>query len=148
MHPPRRVYSAGQRVTTKSRRERRVPITEQLKPILVKHAFGRAPHEPLLRGPGGTRINHSTFRNKVDWVWLVKDMGWPGLRFHDLRGSAIVMWIRARVPLHVVREMAGHGSLKTTDIYVRLARNELSEAAEMINSAADPYTAPYSSATR
>lgn len=47
------------------------------------------------------------------------------------------------IPLAVVREMAGHASLATTDKYVRLARNELSAAAAAINAYAAPYMSPY-----
>ena len=47
------------------------------------------------------------------------------------------------MPTYVVREMAGHASLKTTDIYVRLARNDLSDAAAIINGHQGPYSAPY-----
>ena len=88
-------------------------------------------------------MNHANFRDAVDWVRLVERLGWPGFRFHDLRATAIVVWIRAGIPLAVVREMAGHASLATTDKYVRLARNELSGAAAAINAYAAPYISPY-----
>ncbi len=57
-----------------------------------------------------------------------------------MRATAIVLWIRAGIPLAVVREMAGHASLATTDKYVRPARNELSAAAAAINAYMSPYT--------
>ena len=71
---------------------------------------------------------------RVRWPELVGLLGWPGLRFHDLRATAIVMWIRAEVPLTTVRMLAGHASLATTDRYARIARNDLAGAAAQVNS--------------
>lgn len=138
-----RAYSAGVLQTTKSGRVRQVPIVDPVQPVLVKWVSHRARTAPLLVGPLGGRMNHANFRDAVDWVRLVERLGWPGFRFHDLRATAIVVWIRAGIPLAVVREMAGHASLATTDKYVRLARNELSAAAAAINAYAAPYISPY-----
>ena len=139
----RRAYSAGVLQTTKSGRTRQVPIVDAVEPILVRWVPGRPRTAPLLVGPLGGRLNHANFRDSVDWVRLVQQLGWPGFRFHDLRATAIVLWIRAGIPLAVVREMAGHASLATTDRYARLARNELSAAAAAINAYTAPYIAPY-----
>jgi Phage integrase family len=114
-----------------------------IRPVLVKWTTGRPKTAPLLVGPRGGRFNHANFRDAVDWVRLVTRLGWPGFRFHDLRATAIVVWIRAGLPLAVFREMAGHASLSTTDRYVRLARNDLSAAASAINAYASTYIAPY-----
>ena len=95
---------------------------------------GRRPAEPVLLGPLGGRLYHSNFRTKVRWPELVGELGWPGLRFHDLRATAIVLWIRAEVPLTTVRALAGHASLATTDRYARIARNDLAGAAAQVNS--------------
>ena len=48
--------------------------------------------------------------------------------------GAIVLWIRAEVPLTTVRVLAGHASLATTDRYARIARNDLAGAAAQVNS--------------
>src|SRR5918993_1205492 len=94
----------------------------------------RAGAEPVLLGPLGGRLYHSNFRTKVRWSALVGELGWPGLRFHDLRATAIVLWIRAEVPLTTVRALAGHASLATTDRYARIARNDLAGAAAPVDS--------------
>lgn len=66
---------------------------------------GRAKSDTVLVGPLGGRLYHSNFRTKVDWVNLVGRLGWPALHFHDLRATAIVLWIRAGVPLSTVRAL-------------------------------------------
>src|SRR5215210_7948493 len=95
---------------------------------------GRRPAEPVLLGPLGGRRNNKNIRTKVRWPELVGELGWPRLRFHDLRATAIVLWIRAEVPLTTVRMLAGHASLATTDRYARIARNDLARAAAQVNS--------------
>lgn len=130
----RRAFSAGELQTPKSRRVRQVPIVGELGPILGRMTSGRRPGDPVLLGPLGGRLFHSNFRTKVRWVELVAELGWPALHFHDLRATAIVLWIRAEVPLTTVRALAGHASLATTDRYARIARNDLAGAAAQVNS--------------
>lgn len=65
------------------------------------------------------------------------ELGLAGTHFHDLRASAIVGWIRAGLPLTTVRDMAGHASLTTTNIYARLARTDLADALRQLESYAD-----------
>ena len=130
----RRAFSAGELQTPKSRRVRQVPVVGGLGPILARMTSGRRPAELVLLGPLGGRLYHSNFRTKVRWPELVTELGWPGLRFHDLRATAIVLWIRAEVPLTTVRALAGHASLATTDRYARIARNDLAGAAAQVNS--------------
>jgi hypothetical protein len=56
------------------------------------------------------------------------------LRFHDLRATAIVLWIRSEVPLTTVRSLAArHASLATTDRSARIARNDLAGAAAQVD---------------
>ena len=95
---------------------------------------GRRPADLVLLGPLGGRLYHSNFRTKVRWSELVDERGWPGLHFHDLRATAIVLWIRAGVRLSPVRSLAGHASLARTDRYSRIARNDLAGAAAQVNS--------------
>ena len=68
------------------------------------------------------------------WPEPVGSLGWPGLRFHDLRATAIVLWIRSEVPLTTVRSLAArHASLATTDRSARIARNDLAGAAAQVD---------------
>lgn len=133
----RAAVSAGvHRQTTKSGHVRHVPILDSVRPILTRLlAEHRGPQTaPLLRGPLGGVWNHSNFLDSVDWPRMVARLGIPGLRFHDLRGTAITLWIRAGIPLTTVRAMAGHASLATTDLYARAVSGDLSQAVNLANS--------------
>src|SRR4051794_37426893 len=108
----RRAFSAGELQTPKSRRARQVPVVGGLGTILARMTSGRRPAELVLLGPLGGRLYHSNFRTKVQWPELVKGLGWPGLRFHDLRATAIVLWIRhlgpaAQVNSYISRTRGG-----------------------------------------
>ncbi|WP_392508948.1 tyrosine-type recombinase/integrase [Naumannella halotolerans] len=133
----RRAFSAGSLQTPKSRRTRQVPVTQTVRTVLEPLLLDRSKSAPVLVGPLSGRLYHSNFRTKVQWSALVSRLGWPDLFFHDLRATAIVLWIRAGVPLSTVRALAGHASLTTTDRYARLARNDLSGAAAQIDSYID-----------
>lgn len=130
----RRAVSAEQMQTTKSGRIRQVPITGDLHPLLQRLTNGRQASGLVLIGPLGGRIHKGNFYNRTRWVDLVTRLGHPGFRFHDLRATAIVIWIRAQVPLSTVRMIAGHASLATTDRYARIARNDFTGAAQQIDS--------------
>lgn len=129
-----RAFSAGKLQTTKSGRTRQVPIVDAVRSTLARLVKEREKDEWLLVGPFGGRFRHNNFRAGVDWRNLVRQQGYPGFRFHDLRATAIVLWIKAGIPLATVRAMAGHASLATTDRYARTARNDLKSAASAMNS--------------
>ena len=125
-----RASSAGVRSTTKDKEGRWVIVVDAIRPTLqrlISDHDGRS-DAPLLHGPFGGKWNHSNFLDSVDWPRLVTRLGWPGFRFHDLRGTAISQWIAAGIPLTTVRELAGHASLSTTNIYARSADSALVEA--------------------
>lgn len=130
----RRTISAGKPKAPKSWKPRSVPILEPVRPLLEELVGGAAPTRPLLPGPKGGRIHHANAMHRLDWPRLVERLGFPGFRFHDLRATAIVLWIRAGVPLVTVKEMAGHASLSTTDRYARMARDDISSAGSQIDS--------------
>jgi integrase len=75
---------------------------------------GRRPGDLVRLGPLGGRLYHSNFRTKVRWPELVTELGWPGLHFHNLRATAIALWIQAEGPFTTVRAPAEHASLATT----------------------------------
>lgn len=128
-----RASSAGVRSTTKDKEGRWVIVVDVVRPTLerlIAHHDGPG-DAPLLHGPFGGKWNHSNFLDSVDWPRLVTRLGWPGFRFHDLRGTAISQWIAAGIPLTTVRELAGHASLTTTNIYARTADSALAEAKKL-----------------
>jgi integrase len=59
-------------------------------------------------------------------------LGFPGLRFHDLRGTHETMLLDAGVPVHVVAARCGHDPAVLLRTYARRTRKADSSAAEAI----------------
>jgi integrase len=49
---------------------------------------------------------------------VVAQLGYEHLRRHDLRHTGLTWMADAGVPVHVLRKIAGHGSLVTTQRYL------------------------------
>jgi site-specific recombinase XerD len=66
---------------------------------------------------GGHGVSERTFKRIVERVRAT-----AGIHFslHRLRHSFVTMLLRRNVPIHVVRELAGHRDIKTTERYTRV----------------------------
>ena len=117
---------------TKSRQTRRVPILKPLEPVLRRITEDREDNQPL-RGPRGGVLTTGTLSRATDWTNLVRRLGHPGLRRHDLRHAGATWFANAGVPLHIVRDILGHASIETTKSYLHTDTTELTLAAERTN---------------
>ncbi|WP_405762925.1 tyrosine-type recombinase/integrase [Streptomyces sp. NBC_01420] len=68
--------------------------------------------------PRGGRISTAVLRDATHWDDMVTKLGDEHLRRHDLRHTALTWFADAGVPVHVLRRIAGHGSLTTTQRYL------------------------------
>jgi integrase len=59
-------------------------------------------------------------------------LGFPGLRFHDLRVSHETLLLDAGVPVHVVAARAGHDPAVLLRVYAKRTRKADTSAAEVI----------------
>jgi integrase len=105
---------------TKGKRARTVPLIEEVRP-LVHRRLGAVGHDPTARvftGPRGGRITTAVLRDATHWDEVVTQLGHEHLRRHDLRHTGLTWMADAGVPVHVLRKIAGHGSLVTTQRYL------------------------------
>jgi site-specific recombinase XerD len=63
----------------------------------------------------------------------VTSLGYEHLRRHDLRHPGLTWMADAGVPVHVLRKIAGHGSLTTTQRYLHPDRQAVTEAAALLS---------------
>jgi len=68
--------------------------------------------ELVFRAPGGGPIRHGLFRRRF-WYPAVSTVGLDGFRIHDLRHSAVALWIAAGASPTEVAQRAGHTSVVT-----------------------------------
>ncbi|MEV1010638.1 site-specific integrase [Streptomyces sp. NPDC049881] len=120
---------------TKSKRARRVPLIEEVRPLVARRLLvaGRDPMARLFTGPRGGRISTAVLRDATHWDEVVVKLGYEHLRRHDLRHTGLTWMADAGVPLHVLRVIAGHGSLATTQRYLHPDLRALTEAGQALS---------------
>ncbi len=111
------------RAEPKSRAGRRgVPLSSFVAEILDRHlrSTSGADDDLLFRARRGGRIYAPNWHR---WVWAParKTADFPMLRFHDLRHSAVPLWISMGANLLQVSRWLGHSSVQiTADVYGHL----------------------------
>jgi integrase len=105
---------------TKGKSARRVPLLEEVRPMVAARllAAGPDPMARLFTGPRGGAITTAILRDATHWDDVVTALGYEHLRRHGLRHTGLTWMADAGVPLHVLRLIAGHGSLTTTQRYL------------------------------
>jgi integrase len=67
-------------------------------------------------------------RDATHWDEVVTQLGYEHLRRHDLRHTGLTWMADAGVPVHVLRKIAGHGSLITTQRYLHPDAQSIADA--------------------
>ena len=99
--------------TTKGRRARRVPIAERILPLVETFAAGKDGSDLLFTSPSGAQLHAAAFKRASRWKETAR-----GRRLHDLRHTAICLWLAHGVDPATVQAWAGHASIATTNLYV------------------------------
>ncbi|MDX3249208.1 site-specific integrase [Streptomyces sp. ME18-1-4] len=117
---------------TKGKRARKVPIVEEIRPRVAQRLLSAGPNPDarLFTGPRGGRISTAVLRDATHWDDVVTKLGYEHLRRHDLRHTGLTWFADAGVQVHVLRRIAGHGSLTTTQRY--LNPRELHQTGEKV----------------
>lgn len=121
--------------TTKSRKERMIPVNRTLAGILKS----RIPKVISLAGPEyvftrvpGIKLNGNyiskAFKKSVRISGLTDEF-----HFHTLRHSFASLLVQKGVSLYFVKQLLGHSSISTTQIYSHLAADSLFDAVAVIN---------------
>ncbi len=84
-------------------------------------------------GPKGGRISTAVLRDATHWDEVVQELGHGSLVRHDLRHTGLTWMADAGVPVHVLRKIAGHGSLSTTQRYLHPDRRSYEEAGDALS---------------
>jgi integrase len=72
-----------------------------------------APEDYVFAGPHGGALRGSLYRSRF-WRPAVQVVGLDGLRIHDLRNTAVALWIAAGANPKEVAARAGHASVSFT----------------------------------
>jgi integrase len=115
---------------TKGKRARIVPLIQEVRPLVEARMESIGPDlmARLFTGPRGGRISTAVLRDATHWDEVVIDLGYEHLRRHDLRHTGLTWMADAGVPVHVLRKIAGHGSLITTQRYLHPDDQSITDA--------------------
>ena len=133
----RRALSAGESTTPKSRRARRVPLTDRAVAVLGPLVAGREPVALVFAGPRGRQLDADALSRRFN---RARDRaGLPPLRFHDLRHSFGSQLARAGFDLPTIQAYYGHADLDTTSIYLhhRPRSGDAERLSRALNGASD-----------
>jgi len=83
----------------------------------------------LYREPFGAPMGYGSAKGFFDR--LARECGFP-VRPHMLRHTAATNWMRAGVPLDVIRDLLGHASLASTSVYLHARDEERRRAVEVV----------------
>lgn len=106
-------------VKTKTKRDRRVPISSVLREILDRRQYNpagaRLPAEAYVFGDEIGRPRKSI---KRAWEGILKRAALLDLHFHDLRREAGSRWMDAGIPLATIQRWLGHANIAQTSTYL------------------------------
>ena len=115
---------------TKGKRARVIPLIPEIR-ALVERRLSSISDDPMTRlftGPRGGRVTTAVLRDATHWDEVVTALGYGYLRRHDLRHTGLTWMADAGVPVHVLRKIAGHGSLTTTQRYLHPDHRAITDA--------------------
>jgi integrase len=119
--------------TLKSKRARTVPLVDELVPIIDKWSEGKDAGDWLFHAPKGGPLSEPNWKRSVGWAAVVRKIGRPTLRVHDLRHTCASLWLGAGADPKVVQRILGHASAAMTmDLYGHLIDHNLWDSAKRV----------------
>ncbi|MGV9771119.1 tyrosine-type recombinase/integrase [Streptosporangium sp. NPDC003464] len=110
----------------KSKAGRRVVgIPQGVIPALREHLATYVQDEPgalVFPGAKGGPLRRSGFNTRTRWVDVVKEMGLPGLHFHDLRHAGNMLAAESGAGLKDLMARMGHDNVRAAMIYQHAVR--------------------------
>lgn len=116
--------------TSKSKKQRRIPINEILRKVLLELKLRSRDSAFLFLNSDGLPYKRQDSLNRAFHLALEKARI-TKLRFHDLRHTAATRMVEANVPIVAVKEILGHSSLETTMRYAH-PTDSLKDAVEAL----------------
>ncbi|WP_424534949.1 tyrosine-type recombinase/integrase [Sphaerisporangium viridialbum] len=121
----------------KSKAGRRVVgIPKAIVPALREHLstyVQDAPDALMFPGVKGGPLRRSGFNTRTRWVDVVKEMGTPGLHFHDLRHTGNMLAAESGAGLKDLMARMGHDNVRAAMIYQHAVRGADKTITDAIN---------------
>ncbi|MEO3808074.1 tyrosine-type recombinase/integrase [Sphaerisporangium sp. B11E5] len=99
---------------------RAVGVPGPIVAALREHLSDYVRDEPdalVFPGVKGGPLRRSGFNTRTRWVDVVKEMGLPGLHFHDLRHTGNMLAAESGAGLKDLRARMGHDNVRAAMVY-------------------------------
>ncbi len=120
--------------TTKSKKERIIPISQTLRNVLQNHfpkVIDTDKNSFVFTRIHGIKLNEDFVSKQFKKSVRASDLD-DKIHFHTLRHSFASMLVQRGVSLYVVKELLGHEDLSTTQIYSHLQNQNLMDAVNLL----------------
>ena len=127
------VVKCSSSFTTKSKKERIIPISQNLSSIFVNRipkVFSSSNDDYVITRIAGIKLNEDFVSKKFKSYTRAAGID-ERIHFHSLRHSFASLLVQKGVSIYVVKELLGHEDISTTQIYSHLQRQNLREAINM-----------------
>lgn len=121
----------GRGITTKTNRQKWVPMHSRVREILLEIRAEGADDYWVFPTDNGTPQSGHNFTHR-QWKDAVEDAKIEDLHWHDLRHLFCSGLAKGGVAIEVIAELAGHSTLRMTQRYTHYAKKQLAEAVQCL----------------
>lgn len=117
---------------SKNKRERIIPIHQKVQTILqTRYQLGRFENTLVFCRYEGIKLNEDFVSKQFKKAVREAKLN-DKIHFHTLRHSFASALVQRGISLYAVKELLGHGNIKTTQIYSHLQKDNLREAVNLL----------------
>ncbi len=119
--------------TTKSKADRIIPMNETILNILSQHNnnIHHLENDYIFYRILGTKLNEDFVSKQFKKATRRAELN-EAIHFHTLRHSFASTLVHKAVPLYFIKELLGHSSITTTEIYSHVKKEDLSNAVNLL----------------
>ena len=112
---------------SKNKNQRIIPLHDKVLELLDKYLSVRLPlkNNALFIGRTGQRIHHNSLKNLFDRYIKIAGLSGKGFTIHTLRHTFATRLLNKDVSLVNIKNLMGHRSLESTQIYLHVTGKEL-----------------------
>jgi len=116
------------KIKGKGNKERIIPLTDTTIDLLKEYIKVRKPTvetDMVFLNTYGKPLQNSSIRNNLKKYYKAAGIYRQGLAVHSLRHTCFTLLYKRGVDIRVIKDLAGHENISTTEIYTHLTNEEL-----------------------
>ena len=115
---------------SKNKNQRIIPLHDKVLELLDKYLSERLPliNNALFTGNTNNRIHHNSLKNLFDRYIKISGLSGKGYTTHTLRHTFATRLLNKDVSLVNIKNLMGHRSLESTQIYLHVTSKELTDS--------------------